>query len=296
MQSLGAMRAIRQHHKDAHITLLTTKGMQGFAQGCGYSDAIEFDERPAWNDWRSWLRIRRWLNDRDFSRIYDLQNNDRTWLYFHMLQSPKPEWVGANPKGAYYSKVARLKKVHAFDRQIDMLSLAGIPPFVVDPLDWMDEPVDNFALKDRFVLMAPGCAPQHLHKRWPVGYYMQLARWFVDHDIQPVLLGTLAEVDVTSKIAQSCPEALNLTSVTSLPQIVRMARKAIMAVGNDTGPMHLIAATGCASLSLFSGRTDPVRHGPKGDRVSIIQHDNLDDLDVVTVIAKVETMMKEARA
>ena len=49
---------------------------------------------------------------------------------------------------------------------------------------------------------------------------------------------------------------------------------------------------GLWSLSLFSGRTDPV-YG-QGDRVSIIQHDNLDDLDVVTVIAKVETMMKGA--
>ena len=36
-----------------------------------------------------------------------------------------------------------------------------------------------------------------------------------------------------------------------------------MAIGNDTGPMHLLATVGCASLVLFSGDSDPARCAPR---------------------------------
>jgi ADP-heptose:LPS heptosyltransferase len=83
---------------------------------------------------------------------------------------------------------------------------------------------------------------------------------------------------------RECPQAMNLAGITSLGQIVALARNAAAAIGNDTGPIHLIAATGCPVLSLFSAHSDVIKHGPRGERVEILAVDELNDLSVDTVL------------
>ena len=92
------MHAIRRHHPKAKITLLTTKPFENIAKESNYFDNIILDERPKFYQLSQWLCLRKKLNQEKFSRVYDLQNNDRTSFYFKLF-SPKPEWVGT-VKGA----------------------------------------------------------------------------------------------------------------------------------------------------------------------------------------------------
>ncbi|HEY0900839.1 MAG TPA: glycosyltransferase family 9 protein, partial [Micavibrio sp.] len=62
-----------------------------------------------------------------------------------------------------------------------------------------------------------------------------------------------------------------------------LARYAAGAIGNDTGPMHLIAPTGCPSLILFSRHSNPARHAPSGPQVKVHQVNELKDLKVEVV-------------
>jgi ADP-heptose:LPS heptosyltransferase len=55
-----------------------------------------------------------------------------------------------------------------------------------------------------------------------------------------------------------------------------------VAVGNDTGPMHLIAAAGAPSISLFSADSDPALCAPRG-RVTVLSEASLADLPVERV-------------
>ena len=100
IQALGPMRAIRAHHPDAHITLLTTPPFAALAEKSGYFNDIIIDARPKWHQPLAWLNLRRRLNDGNFTRVYDLQNNDRTALYFKLF-SPRPEWVGVAPGASH---------------------------------------------------------------------------------------------------------------------------------------------------------------------------------------------------
>ena len=58
-------------------------------------------------------------------------------------------------------------------------------------------------------------------------------------------------------------------------QIAALARSAYRAVGNDTGPMHMIAAAGCPSVVLFSGVSDPKLTAPRGPEMQILQQESL---------------------
>ena len=66
-----------------------------------------------------------------------------------------------------------------------------------------------------------------------------------------------------------------------LADLARMAR---FAVGNDTGPMHLIAAAGCPSITLFSQDSDPSRCAPRGRWTRVLQRPSLADLPVEAVL------------
>ena len=65
--------------------------------------------------------------------------------------------------------------------------------------------------------------------------------------------------------------------------LAAVCRKALGALGGDTGPMH-IAGLCCPSLVLFSSSTDPNRNKPSGNKVYTLQIDNLNKLHPNAVI------------
>ena len=84
VQAFGVMRAIRKAHPTAFISLLTTSPFVDLALSSGYVDECHIDVRPKWYELKAWVDLSRWLNVSSFERVYDLQNNDRTSLYFKL--------------------------------------------------------------------------------------------------------------------------------------------------------------------------------------------------------------------
>jgi ADP-heptose:LPS heptosyltransferase len=283
VQALGPIKAIRNHHPKAHITLLTTEPFAQIAQRSGYIDDLWIDDRPKIFQPMKWLSLRARLNKGGFDRVYDLQNNDRTSFYFTLFQK-KPEWVGI-AKGASHRNTSPLRTASSgFDGHVQTLGLAGIQKIDLDTLSWVEADHSFDDLKKPYVLLVAGSAANHPEKRWPAENYAALARYFIDQNIQPVLIGSKSEHDILKSIEESAPQTLNLCEQTSLFDIVVLARESIGAIGNDTGPMHMIAPTGVKTLVLFSAKTNPKRHSPKGKNVRFLQVKTLPDLDVQSVL------------
>ena len=89
-------------------------------------------------------------------------------------------------------------------------------------------------------------------------------------------------------IAEDCPQVLNLCGQTSLLEIAGLARRALLSVGNDSGPMHLIAGLGCPSVVLYSHASDPGLCGQRGPKVSYIRKPDLADVGVDEVMEALE--------
>ncbi len=279
IQALGPMAAIRAHHPDAYITLLTTAPFENFAKECGYCDDIWIDEKPKLLNLKKWQAMKSDLNAAGFTRIYDLQNSDRTGFYFKLLRKKnRPEWVGI-AKGASHRNLSKDRTAgHAFDGHVQTLKLAGIEKVDIDDLSWMKADISAFPTSEQYVLIVPGCAPSRPEKRWPSEKYGRLSKLIFSLGYRPVILGTHPEKPLADQIIKICPQALDLTGQTSLHQIASLARNAAGAIGNDTGPMHLIAATGCPALVLFSNSSNPQKHLPKGKNVRYLQKDKIEDI------------------
>jgi ADP-heptose:LPS heptosyltransferase len=76
----------------------------------------------------------------------------------------------------------------------------------------------------------------------------------------------------------------NLAGETDYAQMAGLAARAALAVGNDTGPSHLIAAAGAPTLVLFSGESDPLLCAPRGRRVEVLQAPRLVELALEPVL------------
>lgn len=284
--ALGPMAAIRKAHAEDHITLLTTAPFAKLGQECGYFDAILVDQKPKFYNFYGWLALRSHLNAGQFDRVYDLQNNDRTEIYLHLF-SPKPEWVGAAKGASHRNDSPERSARHAFYGHAQTLALGGITNVSLDSLEWMTGSLDGFGLNNRpHVLLVPGCSPQHPEKRWPVECFRQLAAKLLRQGLHPVILGSASESDLAKKIARGM-DVTDLTGRTALFDIPTLARHAVGAVGNDTGPMHMIAVTGCPVVMLFSRQaSNIILHAPPvpdDANVITLDADNIGDISVADV-------------
>src|ERR1700754_1005945 len=85
IMALPAMAAIRAAHPAADITLLTSKPLAELGKRSGWFTHVEIDSRPGCRDLGAWWRFRRWLRKGRFDRVYDLQSQDRTAIYFRLF-------------------------------------------------------------------------------------------------------------------------------------------------------------------------------------------------------------------
>lgn len=271
IQAYRAMGAIRAHHPDEHIVLLTIPSLKGFGEAFGLFDEVWTDDRPPIWKLGKWIALARRLNGAGFTRVYDLQANSRSG-YYHRLMSPPfaraaPEWSGIAKGCSHPHANPNRTKMHNLERQADQLEFAGIRTADYPPLDtaFVKADVSRFGLPARgYVLLAPGSAPTHPQKRWPAGNYAELAARLSARGLRPVILGGPAEADVCEKVNAGAADALNLCGQTSLMDVMALARDAAAAVGNDTGPMHLIAVMGPPCVVLYSGATEPRNTRPRG--------------------------------
>ncbi len=283
IQALGPMKAIRDHHADAHITLLTTKPYVSLGKACGYFDVIWEDIRPkAWQVKRT-LKLRQQLRSGNFDRVYDLQTSERSSGYFKLMGG-KVKWSGI-ARGCSHPH-ANLKRnfMHTIERQADQLEMAGIYKTPLPDLSWAKADLSHFDLDTNFALLVPGGSPHRPDKRWPAENYARLAEALLERMIQPVMLGTAQESDVLDAILDRCPDVKDLSGQTDFIEIAALARAAKLAVGNDTGPMHMISLAGCKSIVLYSHASDPELCGQRGPDVTILREQKLADLSVEQVL------------
>jgi ADP-heptose:LPS heptosyltransferase len=284
--SLGAFQAIRAHHPDARMTLLTTGPFQKLAEASGCFDEVWLDDRPPlWRPGR-WLALGRRLRAARFDRVYDLQRSDRSGWYFRL--AGRPEWVGAVAGCSHRCVPPAGPALHIAEREAAQLAAAGVGPIELPDLSFFDTDISRFALTPPTALLVPGSAPHRPAKRWPAARFAALARHLAAQGTTPLLLGTKAEAQALAEIARACPAARDLCGETGLAEIAALARGARFAVGNDTGPMHLIAAAGCPCLVLYSAESDPARTAPRGPKVEILREDSLENLELDEVLAALE--------
>ncbi|MBB4267407.1 glycosyltransferase family 9 protein [Roseospira visakhapatnamensis] len=290
--ALGPLAAIRRHHPAARLVVLTTPAYRTLIEASGLADAVWIDPRAgALSRPLAWWRLIRRIARTRFDRVYDLQTSGRTTAYFRALRAmgAAPPWSGIAPGCAFRHDTPQRTRLHTLERQAEQLRLAGLPGSAVPDLSftWSGPraaEIDRLDLPDRIALLVPGGSAHRPEKRWPAACFGALAQALMAEGLTPVLLGTDAEAPAIAAIQARCPAAISLVGRTGLLDIPALGHRAALAVGNDTGPLHMIALAGCPTVALFSGASIPDKHRPRGPAVVWLRRAPLADLPVETVL------------
>lgn len=292
--ALAAMKKIRQAHPKAHITLLTTPPFEALAKICPYFNAVDTGGRP--ESFPEWMGLRKRIKAANYARVYDLQTSAHSNRIFQLLRPGSPPWSGVAFGCSLPHRNPLRNSMHTLERQADQLMYAGIwddaptePGSAPAPdLSWVlksapvERPVSGHNRPRPYVLFVPGGAAHRLDKRWPVDRYSELARILYARGFDIVIIGGPLEADLAHTIQRATPRARDLTGRTDFASVAMLGAKAALAIGNDTGPLHLAAAAGAPTIVLFSKASDPKLSAPRG-RVAILRAENLGDLPVAQV-------------
>ncbi|HEY3698983.1 MAG TPA: lipopolysaccharide heptosyltransferase II [Spongiibacteraceae bacterium] len=112
-------------------------------------------------------------------------------------------------------------------------------------------------------------------KRWPERHYAQVAAAMLERDWQIAIFGSEKDRAVAENIVALLPAArrsriANLAGATQLEQAVDLLSATAAVVSNDSGLMHIAAATG-RPLVVVYGSTSPAFTPPLAEHVEILQ-------------------------
>lgn len=287
----SAFQAIRAAHPTAHIALLTMPAFADFARSMPWFDEVLLDNRAPLADVAGWWKLLSGLLRFNPSRVYDLQGKFRqTILYTLMGTSLMREWSGAAPLCSHPRLWPPQPDMHFYDFIAAQLNRAGVVVQGLPDMSWCMALL-TFPVPEKYVVLIPSCAKGREYKRWPADKYAEIANRIHAMGIACLAVGGKGDADVISSLRSSAPHVTDLSGATSLLQLGTLARHALAAIGNDTGPGHILAACGAPTLTLFSGQVNPVWSSPRGRLVRTLQENDLNHLTVDRVWGEVKSLL-----
>lgn len=165
--------------------------------------------------------------------------------------------------GAYLRLLERY--TGAAEREISL-------PEVVPPPSWR-KTAREFAGGDGYLVLAPG-ATYGSAKVWPHERYAALARMLLDRKGgTAIIIGRNEEREGAGVLAEKIGAgARNLAGTLSPEGLLAVLRGARIAIGNDSGPVHVSAALGVPTVAVF-GPTSVEWTAPRGPAVRIVRED-----------------------
>ena len=253
--SLSTMKELSELHPEDDLYCLTMSPFVDLARQSGFFKDVFVDNRAS--QLSEWYRVlRKILLDEQWDIIYDIQQSHHTvkrYLPFLRFMSRK-DFCWAFPYKRYRLNI---HKKRAFSwGTAETIPWPRVGRICPDLSFCQGNPECLAQLPERFILMIPGCSAGHPYKRWPEKYFIEIAKKAGAMGIESVVLGTKAETEIVNTICQGTPFAHSFLNKTKLTDIPPIAQRALVVLGNDTGPQHMASFVGTPAISLFCRRTE----------------------------------------
>ncbi len=262
---------------------------RGLVEGHPAVDRVFLFDRP--KGFRAYRSFVRELINEKFDLVLDLQRHFKSGVTAFMTRAPRR--IGFHPRSAkefnwlfnseYVSAVPNFSpKIQHYQLFGDAL---GIPP--LEPLEFgLKAEAADLARMEALIAEVAGDEVTIAEHRVGliVGSSWKSRFWTVEHYVKlietarsslglvPLLIGGKGELEFGNEVIARLPSgaAINLIGRTALADLVPLFSSIRVAVGSDSGPMHIAAAVGTPVISLW-GSTSPKRSAPYGSEQYVLQ-------------------------
>ena len=277
-----ALRALREDLPRARIEMLVNSLVGGLMERNPYIDeVIVYDKRGEHQGFRQMRRMANRLKEKRLHMAIILHPTSVRSAILPFMAGI-PERMGTNLRGRSLFLTTKIKEqtnIHEVERYLDIVS-----PVVGTDHDgklefWgIGEDEEEFAERVLADIAEPiiGINPSTTwpSKQWPAERFSALVDLLSQQFGAHILLtGGPDDVRLGGEIIENISsKPLNLVGKTNLWQLGALIKRCDLYITCDSGPMHISAAVGTPTISLF-GPTDPVRHGPYGEGHVVIKKD-----------------------
>ena len=288
VQISGALRDIREAHKDKKIFILTTINYVELLSRCPYVDGVLIDKRlPRWN-FIYLIRLKKMIEKFNFIKAYDLQNSSRSSFYRKYLFNIA-DW--SSSKIISKKEIKKESVLERFKLQLENSKVA--PNYCLRPnFSWACVNVDQIINKyfgKSFILLFPFCSPKLKHKIWP--HYNDLIKIIKSKhpNFEIVIAPGPNEIEDSKKIDAIILK--NNNKSLDIMQLAGLIKKSKFVISNDTGPAHMAAHLGANGIVLFGYHTTPEKVSIETDKFKALTVNNLSELSVDTVYSKIQNIL-----
>ena len=284
VQISGALRDIREHHKNEKITILTTSKYLNLFKNCPYVDDCLEDERlPRYNVFYL-LRLKKSINSLNFNKVYDLQNSNRTNFYRKFLFNIK-DWSSSKDisEDRYNNSV-----LQRFDEQLRKSNIQTRYTLKPD-FSWAAEKSNNYNLdtNKKYILFFPFCSKDLIHKRWP--YFSELINLIKQNHSQYELVVAPGPGEIEEAKSFNIRVALSNNLALDFFELASLIKKSHLVIANDTGPAHMAAHLGAKGFALFGPHTTPEKVSIEREKFIALQTTDLKSLFADRVYALIKS-------
>jgi ADP-heptose:LPS heptosyltransferase len=117
----------------------------------------------------------------------------------------------------------------------------------------------------KFVILHAGASSKHPEKCWP--YFEELAKTISQSGYKIIWAGSDTDAEKNKKLAEKT--GIDASGVFSITELAELGKHARFAVTNDSGPMHILSASGIPVFAFF-GPTNWRRNHAIGQAENVI--------------------------
>ena len=260
--STGLLDHLIRAHPGARITVACGPYAEGvFARMPNRERTIVLRKRR-WDT--HWLGLWAWAAGRRWDLVVDVRGSALGWI------------LRTRRRAAMRSLGWRGAGVGARHKTAQLASMLGLDPPPM-PVAWIapeDRARANAALPGGRPVIALGPTANWPPKMWPAERFAAVFHALAAKALPGVVPAVLggpgdAERAMAAPLLALLPEAIDLVGTLSLPEAAACLDRAALFVGNDSGLMHLAAATGTPTIGLF-GPTPAAEYAPVGRRATAV--------------------------
>jgi len=294
IQANGAIKDIKKFYINRKVFLLTSQPYAIFMSECPYLDGVIIDKRlPRWNLFYL-SNLKQKLKRYNFSKIFDLQNSNRTKFYKNYLLKDV-EWSSTETILEIGQNKDEFDKDPVLDRMEIQLKKSGIETEFTKNIDfdWAVEDVSRLTKQyanDEFILLFPFCSKKHQNKKWPF-FKDLILKLKQDFKNKYSILLAPGQNEIEEANLLNAKVVLKNNNPIDIKTLISIIHKAKFIVANDTGPAHIASHLDKKGLVLFGSHTSPKKVSIENYNFRAITVENLKDLDVETVLKEVKSRL-----
>ncbi|MCK4917647.1 MAG: glycosyltransferase [Candidatus Omnitrophica bacterium] len=260
--AIPALKELKNHFPQAHISLLTLKKYHSIIFDCPYIDDIITVE-DNYKKIKNMFNISKNFRSKSFDYVIDLQNNRASHI-ISFLSLPRCSF-GYNLRwgNLLVNKIKYNPIDGPLDSQEKVLNLLGIKFKEKKLLFWERKGGIPLSLPDAELIGINISASKKWHsKNWPYKNIVKLIDLIYKNfpAYKVILLGdkdSIANGDIIEKSFST--NVYNLCGKTTLRELPQVIKELTVFITPDTATLHLSCALNISTIALF-GPTDPSRH------------------------------------